>query len=195
MSGPPTASTSGRPAASGRMRSASSITTFANSTWRMIGCARSQSMMVGRSIRPRTSRGTSGGTVLTNTNRPCPARGGVTESRMTTSASPMPPWYCSGVLTSNDTCGSVLRTFSRKRFPALTRRTSIFRGGGSTAYATLSAARSSSILRRAVTVPPPPWLNGNTTERRTAGSSLTSFSASVWPSTSSPNVNVCGSDV
>ena len=92
-SGPPTASTTGRPAASGRMRIASSMVTFANSTCRITGCVRSQSMIVGRSIRPRTSSGTSGGTALTKMNRPGPARGGVTESRMTTSASPIPPWY------------------------------------------------------------------------------------------------------
>src|SRR5881628_939334 len=43
----------------------------------MTGWVRSQSMIVGRSIRPRTSRGTSGGTALTNTNRPGPARVGL----------------------------------------------------------------------------------------------------------------------
>ena len=48
--GRPTASTSGRPAASGRIRIASSMATLANSTCRMIGCARSQSMIVGRSM-------------------------------------------------------------------------------------------------------------------------------------------------
>src|SRR2546426_6773238 len=105
MSGPPTASTSGRPAASGRIRSASSIATFANPTCRMIGCARSQSMMIGRSILPRTSSGTSGGTAFTNTKRPGPARSGVTESRTTTSASAIPPWYWSGVRISSETWG------------------------------------------------------------------------------------------
>src|SRR6266403_2021248 len=96
----------------------------------MTGWVRSQSMIVGRSIRPSTSMGTSGGTALTNTNRPGPARGGVTESSTTTSASPIPPWYWSGVRTSSETWGSVRRTFSRKRLPGLTRRTAIFRGGG-----------------------------------------------------------------
>src|SRR5229473_1913705 len=107
-------------------------------------------MIVGRSSLPSTSSGTSGGTALTKMNRPGPTRGGVTESSTTTSASPMPPWYWSGVRTSRDTCGSVRRTFSRNRLPALTSRTAIFLGGGRTAYAVLSTARSSSIRSRAV---------------------------------------------
>jgi hypothetical protein len=71
--------------------------------------------------------------VFTKTKRPSPTLAGVTESMITTSASPMPPSYCSGVFTSRATCGSVVRTFSRKRFPGLTRVTAIFFGGGITA--------------------------------------------------------------
>ena len=51
------------------------------------------------------------------------------------------------------------------------------------------------MCRRAATAPPPPWLNGSTTERRTFGSSVTDFSASVLPSISSEKVNVCDSGV
>ena len=69
------------------MRSASSIVTFENSTWRMTGCLRSQSMIVGRSVlRPSTSIGTSGGHAVDEHEAPGPTRGGLTESRMTTSA-------------------------------------------------------------------------------------------------------------
>ena len=104
----------------------------------------------------------------------------------------MPPWYWSGVFTSSATCGSVFSTFSRKRLPGLTSVTAILRGGGSTAHAMLSAARSSLTCSRAATAPPPLWLNGSTTERRTLGSSVTDFSASGLPSTSSVKSKVCG---
>ena len=133
--------------------------------------------------------------MLTNTNRPGPTFGGVTESSTTTSASPIPPAYCSGVRTSSATCGSVRRTFSRKRLPGLTSSTAIFRGGGSTAHATSSTAKSSRTRRRAVRTPPPEWLNGTTTDRRTLGSRVTSFSAIVRPSTSSVKANVRASGV
>ena len=171
------------------------MATLANSTWRMTGCCRSQSMIVGCSMRPRTSIGTSAGTVLTKTNRPGPTRGGAVESTTTTSASPMPPAYWSGVFTSRATWGSVLRTFSRNRLPGLTSVTAILRGGGSTAHATLSLARSSLMCSRAATAPPPLWVNGSTTERRTLGSSVTDFSASERPSTSSEKSNVWASEV
>jgi hypothetical protein len=59
--------------------------------------------------------------------------GGVDESSTMTSASPMPPWYCSGVFTSRATVGSVRSTFSRNRLPGLTSVTAIFFGGGITA--------------------------------------------------------------
>jgi len=42
-------------------------------------------------------------------------------------------------------------------------------------------------------MPPPLWLNGSTTERRTLGSSVTSFSAIFRPSSSRANVKVWGS--
>ena len=79
--------------------------------------------------------------------------------------------------------------------PGLTSVTAILRGGGSTAHATLSEARSSSMCRRAATAPPPLCAKGSTTERRTLGSSVTDFSASVRPSTSSEKSNVCDSGV
>src|SRR2546422_2536232 len=53
----------------------------------------------------------------------------------------------------------------------------------------LSTARSSSMRSRAVTVPPPLWLNGSTTDRRTLGSSITSFSAIDLPSSSRRKLN------
>ena len=92
MSGPPTASTRVLPAASGRTRIASSIVTLAKSICRMMGCVRSQSMIVGLSSRPSTSSGTSAGTVLTSTKRPLPILGGLTLSTTTTSKPSIPPW-------------------------------------------------------------------------------------------------------
>jgi hypothetical protein len=73
--------------------------------------------------------------------------------------------------------------------------TAILRGGGSTAHAVLSATRSSLRCSRAVTAPPPLWLNGSTTERRTLGSMVTDFSASLRPSTSSEKSKVWASEV
>ena len=193
MRGPPTASTRLLPAASGRTRIASSIATFEKSIWRMIGCVRSQSMMIGFSNRPSTSMGTSDAMVLTSTKRPFPIRCGVVLSSTTTSKPAIPPWYPSGWRTSSVTCGSVLSTFSRNRLPGLTRSTEMARGGGSTAYATLSDSRSSETFSFARTTPPPGSENGTTTARRTAGSSVRVFSARFSPSRVSVYVNVCGS--
>ncbi len=64
---------------------------LAKSSWRMMGCARSQSMMTGFSRRPNTSSGTSGGTALTSTKRPLPTREGLAESMTTTSEPSIPP--------------------------------------------------------------------------------------------------------
>jgi hypothetical protein len=77
--------------------------------------------------------------------------------------------------------------------PGLTSSTLIFRGGGSTAQATLSVARSSRTSTLALIVPPPVWLKGRTTERRMWGSSVSALSAMVTPSTWSENVKVCTS--
>src|SRR3989304_5682502 len=56
MRGPPTASTRVLPAAIGRTRSASSITTLEKSTYRMTGCDRSPPLITGCSSRPTPSR-------------------------------------------------------------------------------------------------------------------------------------------
>ncbi len=77
--------------------------------------------------------------------------------------------------------------------PGLTSVTTIWRWGGSTAYATLSEARSSETLRRRRTTPPPGSVKGTTTARRTSGSSVKVFSASVSPSSVSVSEKVCGS--
>ena len=58
--------------------------------------------------------------------------------------------------------------------------------------ALLSALGLDPAQSRAVTVPPPLWLNGSTTERRTFGSSVTSFSAMDLPSSSRRKLNVWG---
>ena len=76
--------------------------------------------------------------------------------------------------------------------PWLTSSTSIVRGGGMTANATLSVSRSSDTSRRARRTPPPRSENGTTTARRTSGSSVRVFSASVSSSRVSVSEKVCG---